>query len=409
MSSPSRIVLALPLGVPHLEEVVHGIRRYAQRHAQWDFITSPETHSVPVASLAGWEGEGVIGMVNTPADLRVIKTLQCPVVNLSGALENPGLPRVRVDYEAAGVLAAQHLLSRGFERFAFYGLKGIFYAEALLRGFRHHVEKHGGQCSVYEDQSTIGLAKPWQHDHESLDRWLQSLQTPVGLMASHDPRAVMVVQSCRRIGWRVPDDVAVIGLNNDVFSCEFCEPPLTSISRHGERIGFEAAALLDRLLHGEPPPPADIVIPPGDVIERRSTDTLAVGDVHELARAIQFIHSHLHQPITVEQILASIGMSRRWLETAFRRKLHTTPHAYISRLRVKKTTALMRENPKLRLKEVALSCGFTSTRQMNFVFRSVTGVSPRQYLADVRDCPPRGGGAAPSPSQPAPESPARRG
>jgi len=139
VAKTKRIALALPLGVSHLEEVVHGIQLHARKQINWDFVTSPETHSIPVSSLAGWDGDGVIGMVNTTEDLRVVRKLKCPVVNLSGALADAGLPRVRVDYELAGRMAAKHFLDRGFERFAYYGLRGIFYARACLQGFRSHV------------------------------------------------------------------------------------------------------------------------------------------------------------------------------------------------------------------------------------------------------------------------------
>ena len=120
------------MGVPHLEEVVYGIQLYGQSQAGWDYVTSPETHSIPVSSLSGWDGDGVIAMVSAPADLGVVKRLKCPVVNLSGAIAEAGLPRVRVNYELAGQLAAEHLLSRGFERFAFYGLKDIFFSRSCL-------------------------------------------------------------------------------------------------------------------------------------------------------------------------------------------------------------------------------------------------------------------------------------
>lgn len=383
VAKTKRIALALPLGVSHLEEVVHGIQLHARKQLNWDFVTSPETHSIPVSSLAGWDGDGVIGMVNTPEDLRVVRKLKCPVVNLSGALADAGLPRVRVDYEMAGRMAAKHFLDRGFERFAYYGLRGIFYARACLEGFRHHVEQHGGKCAVYEDESTIGVARPWQHDHEALAKWLKSLSRPVALMASHDPRAVMVVQTCRRIGLRVPEDVAVIGLNNDRQRCEFCDPPLSSVSRPGEKIGLEAAALLDRLMHGEPAPDRDVLFPPGEIVERASTNTVAVEDNAALAEAVRFIHQHLEQPIGVEDIRRHVSVSRRWLEMAFKKKLRTTPHVFISQARVKKAKGLLAEIHKLRFKQVALDCGFTSTRQLNVIFQRFTGMSLREYTARI--------------------------
>jgi LacI family transcriptional regulator len=389
MPKTKRIALALPLGVPHLERVVHGIHLYGREHAGWDFVTSPETHSIPVASLTGWDGDGVIAMVNTSEDLRVVRRLRCPVVNLSGALAEAGLPRVRVDYARAGQMAAEHLLSRGFDKFAYYGLRGVFYARTCLQGFRECLEQHNGRCSVYEDESTIGMQKPWRLNHAALDEWLRKLKPPVGLMASHDPRAVMVVQSCRRIGWRVPEDVAVIGLNNDIHSCEFSDPPLSSVSRPGEKIGLEAAALLDRLVRGHPLPPGDIVFPPEGVIERASTNTLALEDNEPLAEALRFIQQHLDMPMGVEDIRARVSVSRRWLEMAFKKKLRTTPHAYLSQLRLKKAKALVADSRKLRFKQVALDCGFSNTRQLNVTFQKFTGMSLRDYAAKVQSVRPR--------------------
>ena len=381
MPKIKRIALALPLGVPHLEEVVHGIRLFGQRHANWDFVTSPETHSIPVSSLTGWDGDGVIAMVSAETDLKVVQKLHCPVVNLSGALANVALPRVRVDYERAGHLAAEHLLNRGFERFAFYGLKDTFFARSCLDGFRKRLQPHALDCSVYEDPSTSGVLRPWQHDNKTLENWLRSLKLPVGLMASHDPRAVMVVQACRRIGLRVPEDVAVIGFNNDIQSCEFCDPPLTSVARPGEKIGFEAAALLDRLLRGEAPPGHDILFPPEGVVERASTNTVAVGDNEQLAEAIRYIDLHLSKSISVDEILKHVDVSRRWLEMAFKKKLHTSPHVYICQARVKKARAMLAGPRKLRFKQVALECGFSNTRQMGLIFERHTGVSLRDYSA----------------------------
>lgn len=381
MSKVKRIALALPLGVPHLEEVVHGIRLYGLQQRDWDFVTSPETHSIPVSSLKGWDGHGVIGMISSMADLKVVEELTCPFVNLSGALEKAPLPRVRVDYTRAGEMAAEHLLSRGFERFAFYGLKNTFFAESCLDGFRKRLEPHRMDCAVYEDTPTFGVAQPWLHNRAGLEKWLRSLKTPVGLMASHDPRAVMIVQACRRVGLRVPEDVAVIGFNNDIQSCEFCDPQLTSIARPGARIGREAAALLDRLLRGEAPPAGDILFQPEGVVERASTNTVAVGDNPELAEAVRYIHQHLAESIGVEDIIRHINVSRRWLEMAFRDKLHTSPHAFISQARVKKARSLLAGPRKMRFKQVALECGFNNTRQLSLVFERHAGMTLREFIA----------------------------
>ncbi|HYE32440.1 MAG TPA: DNA-binding transcriptional regulator [Methylomirabilota bacterium] len=378
MKNAKRIALALPLGVPHLEQVVHGIRLYGQQRGDWEFVTSPETHSIPVSSLEGWNGDGVLGMVNTREDLRVVRNLRCPAVNLSGAMQDPGLPRVRVDYEAAGGMGADHLLSRGFQNFAYYGLKGIFYAQLCGQGFSRQIQKNGRRCSIYEDHSTATMSKPWQHQEEELEEWLRSLHLPVGIMASHDPRGVMLTQACQRLGLKVPGEVAIIGFNNDIQSCEFCTPTLSSIARNGEKIGWEAAQLLDGLMNGRPAPKQDVIVEPGAVVERASTDTVGVSDP-ELSAALRFIHDNISKPIGVDDILRTISMSRRWLEYAFQKNLRTTPIAYIAQLRVKRARSLLGASNKLKLKQVAVDCGFRDTRHLNVVFQRVTGVSPREF------------------------------
>ena len=383
MTDKPKIALALPMGVPHLERVAYGIRQYAHQHCNWQFVASPETWAMSITSLEGWDGDGVIALVNTERELEIAKNLRSPVVNISGAIERTGLPRVRLDYKAAGGMAADHLLSRGFQRFAFYGMKSVWYSQQYGQGFIDQVKSHGGSCDVYESPSSIGAAQPWKHDAEGLERWLLGLAKPVGLMAAHDPRGAMVIEACGRIGLRVPQDVAVIGANDDTVTCDFCDPPLTSVARNGQKIGYETAALLDRLMKGAPPPAEDIVVAPRGVVERASTDVLAI-DNEELARAVRFIHDNLHRPIGIEDICNNISMSRRWLEYEFKKTLRCTPHQYLSRVRVERAKKLLVGPERLKLKQVAIHCGFTSNKQMNIVFQRVSGTTPRQYRASKR-------------------------
>jgi LacI family transcriptional regulator len=378
MRKKKKIVLALPIGVPHLEQVLHGIRLYSQAHKDWDFITSPETHSIPVSSLVGWDGDGAIAMVNSLKDVEVIQTLKCPVINISGALDYSGIPRVRIDYMEAGRKAARHLLEHGFSRFAFYGLKNVFYAKSEYQGFIEVIKSQGYKCSYYEDTPTFAMDKPWQHDHVSLERWLQSLEKPVGLMASHDPRAAMVIQACKRCGIKVPDEIAVIGFNNDIQTCEFSDPQITSVARPGEKVGWLTAELLDSLISGKTPQAAEIVIPPGEVVERLSTDTIGV-DNKLILEVVNNIKRHINEPISVNSIAVSVGRSRRWLEYAFREYLRVTPHEFITNIRFKRAKFLLETNPKISIKELAYECGFSGSRQLNLVFEKQLGVSAKLF------------------------------
>ncbi len=370
------VALALPAGVPHLERVLHGIRIYAQRHADWVFIASPETHFMSVAGLEGWTGDGVIALVNSKEELRVAKSLKMPVVNLSGVLKDAGLPRVRVDYREGGSKAADHLLERGFQRFAFYGLKNVWYSQLYREGFEKRLSVFDLKCDAYEVPSTIGVKHPWKHGADELDDWLLKLPRPIGIMTAHDPRGAMVVQACRRVGLRVPHDVAVISANNDTNICEFCDPPLSSVDRNGEEIGFEAAAMLDRLMKGEKQEETELVLPPGNVFSRESTNILSVEEPL-LEKAVEYINAHIAEPFDVDDLVRVVGRSRRWIEYAFQRYLRRSPHRYINEARVKRACSLLASEESYILKEVATLSGFSSTRQMNHAFQTVLGKMPR--------------------------------
>ena len=377
MTPSHRIALALPMGVQHLERVVSGIRRYAASHTDWTFVTSPETHFLLPRSLEGWDGDGIISLLNTAEDIELMQTLNCPVINLSGVFEESPLPRVRVDYQLAGRKAAAHLLARGFQRFAFYGLKRVWYSRSIGDGFRSELEHAGAACDVLEADDSITPSNSWIKGMEELDQWLVSLKKPVAVLASHDPRASMVIDSCRRTGIDVPREVAVLGINNDTITCELCSPTLSSLARSAEEIGFEAARNLDRLLRGEKLEALDTVIPPGDVVERQSTDILLIEDP-ELARVVALINENLSRPLSIPEICTMAGVSRRWLEYAFQQTLQQSPYRYICEQRVRKAETLLRE-PSRRIKEIAYDCGFSSPKQMNTVFKRARDYTPRAF------------------------------
>jgi len=378
MAKIREIALAFPAAVPHLGRVLRGVADYAQQHARWTFVLSPETFVMRFRSLQGWSGNGVIALIDTKAEAAAARKLGVPVVNLSGALRDAGIPRVMVDSQAIGRLAAEHLLECGFQRFAYFGVRDLWYAQERLKGFIERLKQEGCQCSVYEVPSGITDRQPWHHGQQQLARWLKSLKAPVGLMACTDQRAQMVADACRRIGLDVPGDVAVIGVDNDEITCRFCVPPLSSVSRNSGTVGHEAAALLDRLMSGKRPPNDDILVPPDGVVKRRSTDVVAVDNPH-VAAAVRFIREHVGESFGVEQVAAQLPVSRRYLENRFRRHLGCTPHQYICQVRVERAKQLLADPERIKLKQIATVCGFNDPLRLRLVFQRVTGTTPGEY------------------------------
>jgi LacI family transcriptional regulator len=283
-----------------------------------------------------------------------------------------------VDQEAIGRLAAEHLLDCGFRRFAYHGLERVWSSEQRKQAFIKHVSRRGGECSVLEVPSSIGRRHSWSDWQEPLQQWLKTLKPPVGLMAVHDRRATMVLDACGRVGLRVPDDVAVIGADNDEVSCEICHPPLSSIARNDWRLGREVAMLLDRLMSGKRAPKSDVLVPPEGVVRRRSTDVVAIEDPH-VAVVVRFIQEHLSQPFGMESLAPLVPISRRWLTYRFRECLGLTPHEFICRARVDLARQLLAGARRLPLKEISSACGFSEPRRFRVVFQRLTGTTPAEY------------------------------
>jgi len=376
------IALAVRAGVPHLERVAEGIRRYAKERGNWRFLVNPEAHDLPPASLKGWKGDGVIALCNTAADQRVLRNLKCPVVNISGARKHSAFPRVRNDYREIGRRGAAYLRDRGFRRFGFYGVSGLWYSEEVEAGVESFARANGIRLDrLHADNPMEGIPR-WNRGQEELENWLRRLRPPFAVMAAHDPRAAIVIRACERIGLRVPDQVAVLGVNDDTVTCESCHPPLTSIDRNGFEVGWRAAQTLDRMMRGRPAP-AECVIAPGDIRERESTNALAV-ERPELAEVLRFVEARHREPIGVDQMAEACGKSRRWLEAAFRRELNCSPSAFLERRRVQAVIERMNREPAAGLGELARACGLSGTRQLHAAFKRVRGASARDYLAELK-------------------------
>lgn len=372
------IALAINVGIAHLERVVRGIRDYAEKNANWRFLISPETHYLPPTALENWKGDGVIALANTAEDFRVLSSLDCPVVNLSGAAADPVFPRARPDYERLGRIAAQHLLERGHQRFGFYGIDDVWYSDCYEKGFAEELRSRGFGCSVLRAPSTLGAKARWDIGQEALERWLGAMVPPFAVMAAHDPRAALVIRACERVSLRVPTDVAVIGVNNDTISCESCRPPLTSIERNDSEVGREAAQLLDRLMQGDSSPDEDRVVSPGIVRERASTDALAVSHP-DLLSAIEFARERFRESIGVSDLVGASSRSRRWLEEIFAAQLGCTPRTFLFRLRLREAQRLLVTEPTISPGELARRSGYTSTRQLNAHFRREFGLRAKEF------------------------------
>jgi LacI family transcriptional regulator len=290
---------------------------------------------------------------------------------------NHPLTTVMSDNLEIGQRAAEHLISRGFQHFAYFGSEEDLYSRQRHEGFVKAIAAIGKPVLTRWMGSTqAGAAQ------EQTMQWLKSLPKPLGVMACNDVWAKALVELGLQHGTRVPEDVAIVGVDNDDLVCEMCDVPISSVAISAERIGFQAAALLADGMEGKPLPPGPIVVPPMGVVARQSSDVLAIAD-QEVARSVQFIREHAAEPMSVDDVVAELRISRRRLEQRFQAALGRTPASEIRRARIERARHLL-EVTDVPLGQIALDCGFTDAPRLSKVFRREMGMTPSQYRMRAR-------------------------
>jgi LacI family transcriptional regulator len=373
------IALAFPRGA-HQEVLITGVLKYALTNGcNWSYITSPESLALSVLDLRDWRGDGIIAALNTPAEAACVKELKAPVVNISGSLTKTPVPRVSLDNEMVGVLAAEHLIERGFRAFAFYGLRDVAYSSVRQSAFNTRLAAEGlSSVALLMPPTYRAKGQQWHDQQRRLVKWLGSLPTPIGLFAVTDYRAREVLDACRRVSLRVPQQIAVIGVDNEEVICVHVQPQLTSVSRNNQQEGYHAAAILDQLIRGKTVNNNEEKIPPIGVVSRESTETVAFKDAR-LCEAIQYLNAHIDDPIGVQELASHVGVSRRWMEYAFREALKESPYQYIRHRRLHLAQHLLEEEPGTKIYQIARRTGFTSAKQFSMAFGQEFGQSPREY------------------------------
>lgn len=346
----------------------------------------PEMLTPSVEWLRYAKLDGALALVVTQEDAKRVRALDFPLVNLAGHLKPSSIPSVMVNHYRIGEMAAEFLVQRGFRRIAYYGTSNMWYSQQRFEGFSTAAKRTGAQCHVFMSDTLNASNQRWRDQHRALLRWLRGLKPPVGILASIDLRAAMVVDACLEAGLRVPDDVAVMGVDNDPAVCELGAVPITSVARNDWEVGWEAAALLDRLMNGEAVPDTPIFVAPEHVVQRASTEAFAVDDAF-VADLLAEMRARIDKPFGVEWLMEKTGRSRRWLELHFRKAVGKSPYAVVNQLRVAKAQELLASKTRMSLTDIAAQCGFSDLRRFRIVFRQATGVLPKTFRNEQRGDP----------------------
>ncbi len=358
-----------------------GVTKYIREHEPWAVYLKPAGADKSLREwLETWQGDGVIAAA-FHAEVEGLYDLSIPTVDIVGSLGHDVAPLVHANDVSIGRAGAEHLLERGFRRFGFIEIDEpeATWSHERRQGFVEAVAQRGYDCEVYGMPRPVGQGGPqlWEQQQQALAAWIQALPKPVGVMTSTDLMGQQFLEACLRAGVIVPEQVAVIGADNDELICGIASPPLSSVIINDEQRGYAAAALLDRLMNGEPPPEKPVFIEPSGTAERGSTDILAIDD-QAVVRALRYIRDHACAKIGVDEVVAQVPLSRSVLERRIKKVLGRTINEEIVRLRLNTAVELICET-ELDLKNIAYKAGFRSQSYMNAVFRRKLGRTPGSY------------------------------
>lgn len=373
-----KVALLIETSNAYARGLLQGIIAYLREHRTWSVhLAEHGRGDTPPAWLARWDGDGVIARIENRAIAQALAGLKMPIIDVSAARLLPKLPWFETDDEAIARLAAEHFMERGFKNFAFCGnpqfdwsnWRGAYF-EKVVRTAKHPIFIYQPPASGGGDEDA---------EVEQIGEWISSLPKPVGIMACYDFRGRQVLDACRRRAIAVPDEVAVIGVDNDELLCNLSDPPMSSVVPNVHRTGYRAAELLDRLMAGEKSRSEAHFIEPLGIATRQSTDVLAIEDAN-LVRAIRFIRERACTGISVKDVLRAAPQSRRILEGRFKKLIGRTPHEEILRVQLDRAKLLLAET-ELSMAQIAERSGFTHVEYFSAVFKREVGSPPSRYRA----------------------------
>jgi LacI family transcriptional regulator len=377
-----RIILLTDFSEDYANRLLKGIVRYSKEHGPWVLCKMPlsyrEVHKIEgvLEWALKWKADGIIAQFYNSDNVGLFRRHGIAAIAQDFRLRFTEIPNITGTHFAAGRMGADHFIGKGFRSFGFYGFKRIVWSEERCEGFRSEIEKHG-YGDNFSEYRNIGSDDLWYYESVSLREWLDGLPKPCAIMACDDSRAYHIVEVCNLHGIRVPEDVAVLGVDNDEVVCSLSDPPLSSIEQDVEAGGYAAAQLMERMINDPDGKFEDVVVNATRVVTRRSTDIYATEDNY-ISTALRYIHDNADRKLGVEDVVRQVPLARRLLETRFRRVTGTSVYSYIMGARIERLARRLLETDDP-ITDVALQMGFTDYKNISRQFRSLKGCTPSEY------------------------------
>jgi LacI family transcriptional regulator len=384
-----KIILLLDFAEEYSKCLLQGISRYSNENGHWSFCRMPLYYRETLGTKGilnwakDWRANGIIGQLYNEMETELYQSA-FPVIAQDFKERFRYLPNITGQYRETGKLGAEYFLKKGYTNFAFYGFNNIVWSRERAEGYESSVNSAGYHVHYFEHKKARST-DIWYYKSKSLSKWLKSLPKPIALMACDDNQGVHITEACKQNKIRVPQEVAVLGVDNDVMLCELSDPPLSSIKLDIERAGYDTARAMDLMISGSVKFYPDIQVSPLKVVTRSSTDIYASRD-ENITNALDFIHKNIDQNLLVDQIVKEVPMSRRSLEKRFVEVTGLPIYKYILKLRIEKLAQKL-VNSELSVFEIALEMGLPDSKNISRQFRQIMDCTPLEYRRKFREKP----------------------
>jgi LacI family transcriptional regulator len=377
-----KIILLTDFGEEYSKNLLRGITRYSKDHGPWTFCKMP-TYFRETIGIDGilqwakeWEADGIIGQFYNDEEVKKFTQANIPVIAQDFKERFTDIPNITGDYRATGRLGAEYFLKKGFKNFAFYGFGNIVWSRERAEGFEERVKEAGYEVHYHElkDSDSTDL---WYYKPSALSDWLKSLPKPIALMTCDDNQGHHITEAARHAGIRIPDEVSVLGVDNDEMICDLSDPPLSSVELDSEKSGYEAARLMEQMIESKTCSGPDVIVKATQVVTRHSTDIFASKDKY-IVSALKYIHGNLDKNLKVDQVLKEVPLSRRSLEKRFMMTTGYPVYEYIYNQRIEKFTQKLLETD-MTIFEIALDLGLSDSKNIARQFKQIKGLTPMEY------------------------------
>jgi LacI family transcriptional regulator len=360
--------------------VLRGISRYSAVYGRWSFYYRAPRYlakrkGLNISEFREWNPDGIICSL---AQAEILHEIGVPMVCYDPGNYDGAIPCITSDDDAIGRLAAQHLIDQGHRAFAFIGYNHLIWSESRRVSFCQRILEEGYLPEAISAMPARKTPTTWAREEKWIRDWLRQLPKPVGVFCANDDRAASITDVSRLLGISIPNDISIIGADNDEIICDVINPPLSSVRILADQAGYEAAALLGKLIRGEAKSEGQrLPAPAADVIARQSTDLLLVKNP-KVKKALHYITDRINEPIRVEEVVRYSGLSHRSLNDFFHAELGTSISGYITKVRIDHISRLLIDTD-LQIQEIALAVGYEDDRHFSRYFKRSTGTTPLAF------------------------------